>query len=113
MRTNDDILQAVHDRAKEMKRQKQKRQTVLLGSGAVTCALVLIALMIIRVSDMTERLNPENAMAMQASILADSGLLGYAVVSIVAFLLGVMVTLFCILLRDRNSGEKKDHDRDR
>lgn len=113
MRTNEDMLKAVHSRAAEMRRQKRRRQNILLGGGAAVFALAVIALLAANMPAVTERLAPENAAGMQASILTGSGMLGYAVVGILAFLLGVSVTVFCGLLRNRRDEEEKDHDRDR
>ena len=113
MRTNKEMIRAVHDRAANMRRQQRRRRNILLGSGATALALAVIALMVINMPAITERLAPESATTMQASILTDSGLLGYAVVGIVAFLLGITVTMFCVLLRSRHDEEEKGHDRDR
>ena len=107
------MLKAVHGRAAEMRRQKRRRQNIWMGSGAMVFALAVIVLMVMNMPAITERLAPENAATMQASILTDSGLLGYAVVGIVAFLLGIAVTVFCMLLRSKREEEDKPHDRDR
>lgn len=112
MRTNEEMLRAVHDRAGQMRRDKVRRQNTLMGGGAVLCAMVLMALIVVNMPSVMDNLPPKPANTMQASILTDSGVLGYAVVSIVAFLLGVAVTAFCMMLRNR-TGEEKNHDRDR
>ena len=45
---------------------------------------------------------------MHASIFAGSGALGYIVIAIIAFLLGVALTMFCIRLREWQ--ERKDKE---
>ena len=113
MRTNEKMLSAVHGRASEMRHARSRRRTILMGGGAAACAVALIALMALPMPALQDRLVPGGgSAAMQASILADSGALGYAVVGIVAFLLGVAVTVFCMLLRNQREGEEARHDRE-
>ena len=113
MRTNEEMLRAVHDRAGQMLRNRIRRQNILMGGSAVLCAVALMVLIVVNMPSVMDKLPPKISNTMQASILTDSGVLGYAVVSIVAFLLGVAVTAFCMMLRNRNNGENKNHDRDR
>ena len=113
MRANKEKLQGARGRAAETRRVQRRRQTIWLGGGAAMCALALILLLAVRMPAVTERLIPVSGKAMQASILTDSGLLGYAVIGMVAFLLGVAVTVFCDLLRRGAADEEKHHDRDR
>ena len=113
MRTNDEIIKAVHDRAAEIKRAQRKRQALLMGGGAVACALALVVLLASIISSLHWKQHSDNSIALQASMMADSGALGYVVVGILAFLLGIAVTVFCILLRRWRDGEEKPHDRDR
>ena len=112
MRSNEEMIKAVHEREAEMRRARRKRQNLWMGGGVAVCALVLIALLVVYMPTIYERLSPERPVTMQASALADSGVLGYAVIGIVAFLLGIAVTVFCVLLRSRRDEEKNGHDRD-
>ena len=112
MRTNEEMLGAVHDRALEMCRARSRRRKALAGGGAAACTVALIVLMALAMPALQDALVPARGdAAMQASILADSGALGYAAVGIVAFLLGVAVTVFCMLLRKDPGGEGERHDR--
>ncbi|MBQ3424714.1 MAG: hypothetical protein IJH38_05920 [Clostridia bacterium] len=114
MRTNEELLSAVHARAEARARVRRRRRIALMGSGAAACAMALIVLMARAMPALHERAVPGGEGALlQGSILADSGALGYAVVGIVAFLLGVAVTLFCVLLKRRRDGEEEWHDRER
>lgn len=112
MLTNKEMLKAVHTRAAEMNRARQKRLTLFMGGGAVVLALVLIVLLASVMPSFQERLAPDTSVTLQASVLADSGMLGYVVVGIVAFLLGIAVTAFCVLLHNRRNGEEQGCDRD-
>ncbi len=112
MRTNEEMLNAVHGRASEMRRKRSRRRTIFMGGGAAACALALIALLAQAMPSLQDKLVPGNGgAAMQASILADSGALGFAVVGIVAFMLGVAVTVLCLLMRRQRDGEDERHDR--
>ena len=112
MRTNEEMLNAVHGRASEMRRERSRRRIILTGGGAVACAIALIVLMVLAMPSLQNKLVPGNdSAAMQASILADSGALGFAVVGIVAFMLGVAVTVLCLLMRRQRDGEDERHDR--
>lgn len=113
MRTNEEMLHAVHGRASRMRRARSRRRTILAGGGAAACAVALIALMALAMPSFQDKLVPGHAgAAMQASILGDSDALGYVAVGIVAFLLGVAVTVFCMLLRKQQNGEEARHDRE-
>lgn len=113
MRTNEDMLRAVHQRADRMRRDGQKRRRLWMGGGAAAGALAIVILLAVRMPSLTEGLVSVRTNTMQASMLTESGALGYAVTGVVAFLLGAAVTVFCFTLRSRRGGEKNDHDRDR
>lgn len=113
MRTDDEIIKAVHDRAMEMKQTQRKRQTILMGGIAFVCALVLVVLLASVMPSLQRQWSVDDSAALQASMFAASGVLSYVVVGIIAFLLGIMVTVFCVLLRRWRDGEEKSHDRDR
>ena len=46
-----------------------------------------------------------------ASIFANKGFFGYVVVGILAFLLGISVTLMCDILHKRNKERNEENDR--
>lgn len=113
MRTNEEILKAVHDKSEQMRRNRRKRQDILLGGSAFVFAVALIALTVVHMPSIMETIMPAGTVSMQASILTNSGLLGYAVVAIIAFLLGTAVAVFCGMLRVRRKKEDQANDRDR
>lgn len=108
MRTNEEMRRAVRDRAAQMRRARRTRWAVGLGGTAAACAAALIAGMAAAMPAFRDRMvSGDGVGRMQASVLAGSGALGYAVVGIAAFLLGVAVTLFCVLLRKWR--DEEDH----
>ena len=113
MRTNEEMLRAVHERASQMRHAQRKRRAFLAGGAAVGCALIMTMLLAGAMPTFQRRRLPGNESVMQASMLTDSGALGYAVVGIVAFLLGAAATVFCVLFREWRDREEKRDDRER
>ena len=113
MRSNEEMLRAVHERAAALDRAKRKKRRLLMESGVVALALALIVLLASAMPSLQERWTPDATLSLQASALTDSGMLGFVVVGILAFLLGVAVTVFCVLLRDKRDREDDRRDRDR
>ncbi len=111
MRSDNEMLKAVHDRANEMLRKQRRRRDRLLAGAVLSCAAAVIVLTILAVPSLTGKNVPASAASVQAGLLADSGILGYAAVCIVSFLLGIAVTVFCLLLRKKRNTEEKPNDR--
>jgi len=106
MRTNEERINAMHTRAAVLRREKRKRQTRLTGGVSIALCLVLIVVL----AAVMPRLPLASAgtpSIMTGSIFAESGALGYIIVALLAFLLGVSVTVFCLRLK------KWREDRDR
>ena len=109
------FLERVHQRAAEIKRQSSRRKLVLIqavSAAAGIAAVIAVALLIPRALPETEQI----PVTMQASIFSENGSLGYIVVGIIAFLLGMGITLLCIRLRQyfgKQEDQKEPHDRDR
>ena len=99
MRTNEERIAAMHGRAlKLQKEEKDRRFFSVCAVSAVVCAGILIGMSAIfpRVS---EKRFPEASESMNASIFAGSNMLSYLVIAILAFLLGILVTVFCFRLK--------------
>ena len=110
MRTNEERIQAMHERAHEIKAEKAGRKALILESaGFAVCfaAAILLAFLVPPMAE-TLSLGPE-APGMSASIFAGTPALGYIVIAAIAFILGVTATVFSIRLkRWRDSyGEKQ------
>ena len=100
MRTNEERIAALHMRAKEIKTEKlnQRVKTAwFTGSFLGFIAIFICSFMMQR---MTTRVLPINAAEnLSASIFSDSSILGFLVIGIVDFLLGITVTIFCFRLK--------------
>ena len=100
MRTNEERIAAMHRRAAELKIEQRRRQARFAGATGVALCLALVILLALWMPGASAAVTGSSMPAgMSASIFAGSGALGYLVVAIVAFLLGVCVTVFCVRLR--------------
>ena len=110
MRTNEERIAAMHERAAELRVEKRKRQAYLAGTASAALCLVLVILLAAQMP----RLVPVSVEApagpgMSGSMFAANGALGYIVIALVAFVLGVCVTVFCFRLKKwRDSADNKE-----
>ena len=106
MRTNEERIAAMHQRAAEMNRADRARKVrIMQATGAVVAcaATIMLAIFMPRISDFQPDPNGSTG-----SIFADSGALGYIVIAIIAFLLGVALTMFCYRLREWQMRKDKE-----
>ena len=103
MRTNEERVAAMHRRAAELERKKRERVAKVMSFSAVAACLVMITALsfyIPRVMDTVDISGMARvAEGMNASIFATAGVLGYVVTGILAFLLGIAVTVLCFRLK--------------
>ena len=92
MLTDEERIKAMHDRVHDLNRQRQKRKVAVAG--------ILSKLNDVNVSG-------SDSASMNASIFTGTAALGYIVIGILAFILGVAVTIFCFRFK------KKQDDNDR
>lgn len=100
MRTNEERIAALHGRALQLKRERRNQQfaAICAVSGAVCLGFLLgMAVLMQGVSDSSLIDGAEDAM--NASIFSGSGSLSYIVIAILAFLLGITVTVFCFRMK--------------
>lgn len=114
MRTNEERIQAMHTRATELDRQRRVRQVrIMQSAGAVVsfAAVIMIALFMPKLPAVGTG-SPEDPAVptggMSASIFGDSAALGYIVIALIAFLLGVALTIFCFRLRQWQEHKDKE-----
>lgn len=114
MRTIEERTKRIHERTAELKREKQKKQQRMIEVTSIAaCLLVLVGVsgcMPEWVSSMSEISISHISGA--ASILGDHEQLGYIVIAVLAFLLGVSMTVFLYRLRQRNEHSQREDDKD-
>ena len=105
MRTNEERIAALHSRTAKLEREAQNRRF------AAVCLAILagLAVLIPRVSQ--SGFSGVAPGSMNASIFSDSGVSGYLVIAILAFLLGITVTVFCFRLKKYMDGKGPEDPR--
>ena len=112
MRTTDERLLAAKRRAEGIKRRERRRRSRIAAvSGAAVCLAAILGLALAMPS-VTERFSgADYAGGMTASMFSSKSL-GYLLVGLLAFALGVCVTMLCIRLhrreRDADGEERGD-----
>ena len=108
MRTNEERIAALHTRAAELeKEKKEQRVRILQAVSAAVCfaAVIVLAFLMPGSAENFAGGSPQNGMS--ASMLSGSSVLGYIVIGIAAFLLGVSVTIFCFRLKKWEDGKNQ------
>ena len=110
MRSTDERVAAVEKRVKELTRQKEQRHRRTIAVFAVAGCLALVISKGVAMPGIMEGLSEENYMntGMMASIFYEGGALGYVLIGLLAFALGVCLTVLCLLLKPRNKRDKED-----
>lgn len=113
MRSTDERLALVKKRAAAQRRQRQQKQRILLALLSTAGCMVLI---LATAWFTSQHIQPDGAMVIPvagtASLFTNGYFLGYAVVGVLAFLLGVSVTLLCRHLYHKNREEEHDDGAD-
>ena len=111
MRPNEERIAAMHARAAELNRtQRAHKVRIMQVSGAVLACAATIMLAVFMPHIRETELNPTAGATenMHASIFASNGALGYIVIAIIAFLLGVALAMFCYRLREWQMRKDKE-----
>ena len=118
MRSNEERVVEVKRRIAEKERQKKLRRSRIAAVSAVAACLVLILVLSHFMPGIAGQLRPGgySDYEMVASMFGENGALGYIIIGLLAFLLGVCVTILCfrirLLNREEQSMEDKKEDRE-
>lgn len=94
MRTNEERTALIHERTRELKKQRARKKARLINLSCVAGSfvlLVLLALWIPRSQAFSVKSVAHSSMT--ASLIGNSAFSGYIVMGILSFLLGVCVTI--------------------
>ena len=94
MRSADDQLRLVREKAEKLRRRRQ----ALLREGTGAAGLMLAAFLCFLLPRAGGAAPPEGAV--YGSLILSSPLVSYAVIAVLAFALGIFVTLLCIHRRE-------------
>ena len=103
MRSYEERCAEVKRRIAAEKRKKRLRRGRLVMAAAAAACLALLA-------GMTAQLQPDSCTGFEtaASMYGGSDALGYIIVGLLAFLLGVCMTILCFRLRQMERDEKDE-----
>ena len=106
MRTTAERLAAAKRRARELERERQRRRARgILCAGTAACFAVIVSLALV-MPGITEGFSDTAlGVGMAASVFSGRGLVG-----LLAFALGVCVTVLCVRLRG-HEGDSADEER--
>jgi membrane protein DedA with SNARE-associated domain len=113
MRTNEERIAEMHARAKELNRQKRTHRVRILQSAFAAACFAAVILMAVYMPKTVTLLTDSAAASsedMQASIFIRSGAIGYVVIAVIAFLLGMTVTVFCFCLKKWQEEKEQEED---
>ena len=111
MLTEQERIEAIHRRSAEKVRKQRKARARVSGASAFCISLVLIVVLAFKVPAIMERGITGGTLEYSGSILADSPAAGFIVVGLLAFLLGITVTVLCYCLH-KWSSHSGPEDRD-
>lgn len=114
MRTNEQRLSLIQSRRAQIRRNHERKKQFAQSIGGLCVCLVLIVAMGIQIpGSVTVELRDTEALAGAASILESNGAIGYVVMGLLSFLLGVTVTVLLYRIH-RDAGddnrEARDHE---
>jgi len=100
MRTNEERIAVIHKRAAEIEKANRHNRVRFLQMTSLTVGLlVVIALAFAVPNALPETVPSMVTESMRGSMFAENGMLGFIVIGILSFFLGVSVTVFCFRLK--------------
>ena len=111
MRSHEERVAETKRRIAKIEREKRRRNTVTMASAVAACLALLIGASLampgIAASIQT---GDYSGFETAASIFHGGAALGYIVIGLLAFLLGVCVTVLCFRLRQMNREDGQDKE---
>jgi len=106
MRSREERVQAVRCRVAQMRRQRRLRAA---AAGAVAASVLLVTVLAVQMPEKMRAVvgNEVEGVQAAASVFRNGGATGYVLVGLLAFVLGVGVTVLCTRIREMEK-EKAD-----
>lgn len=113
MRNTEERVAAVKQRERELKKQKAMHRRRIVGiSSTAACLLLIVGLSLVMPGIIARFPNSQTIFyGMTASVFHTNGRLGYILIGLLAFALGVCVTIFFYRLH-RLDQEEKDRQKE-
>ena len=110
MRSHEERVAETKRRIAKIEREKRlRRNTVTMASAVAACLALLIGASL-AMPGMTAQLQPDSCTGFEtaASMYGGGDALGYIIVGLLAFLLGVCMTILCFRLQQMERDEKDE-----
>ena len=108
MRSHEERIAEVKRRiAEKERRRRQQQERIAAVFGVAACLAVIVGVSLF-MPDMVNRMEPgmSSGFGTAATMLGGSAVLGYIVTGLLAFVLGVCVTVLCFRIRRLNEEEQ-------
>ena len=112
MRSYEERVAETKRRIAKIEREKRLRRNTITMVSAVAACLVLLIGASLAMPGIAASIRTGDYAGFEtaASIFHDGAALGYIVIGLLAFLLGVCVTVLCFLLRQMNREDRQDEE---
>lgn len=112
MRSREERVRAVCCRVAQMRRQRRLRA---ITAGAVAASVLVTAVLAVQMPERMRAVAGNEVEGVQAaSIFRNGGAAGYVLIGLLAFVLGICVTVLCFRIRElekaRTDEEKREDD---
>ena len=112
MRSHEERVAETKRRIAKMEREKQRRRNTITMASAVAACLVLLIGAALAMPGIAASIQTGDYSGLEtaASMYGGGAALGYIVIGLLAFLLGVCVTVLCFRLRQMNREDGQDKE---
>ena len=100
MRSAEERVNALHKRMKEMEQARERRKTVLMGTG---CGVLTLALLVMIFADSQ---TSGTTAAYSGAMMLFEGAGGYVLAAVAAFMIGVIITVTVLATRRKQEARK-------
>ena len=112
MRSREERVRAVCCRVAQMRRQRRLRA---ITAGAVAASVLVTAVLAVQMPERMRAVAGNEVEGVQAaSVFRNGGAAGYVLIGLLAFVLGICVTVLCFRIRElekeRTDAEKREDD---
>ena len=114
MRSHEERITETKRRIAKMEREKRRRRNTVTMASAVAACLVLLIGASLTMPGIASRIQTGDYSGFEtsASMYGGGAALGYIVIGLLAFLLGVCVTVLCFRLRQMNREDDQNKERE-
>ena len=111
MRSHEERVAEAKRRIAKIEREKRRRNTITMASAVAACLALLIGASL-AMPGIASRIQTGDYSGFEtaASIFHSGAALGYIVIGLLAFLLGVCATVLCFRLRQMNREDDQDKE---